>query len=170
MKTFIVPLRAAVVFAGLLSGTALVLAQDQGANPAKDAPKADGQPAATQPGTGMAGKMDPAEMKKMQEMHGKMMGGGEMAMGPKGDAGPSSQAYAAVNAKMHQDMAITYTGDADVDFVKVMIPHHHGAIETAKVVLKFGKDAETKKLAEEIIKAQEGEIAVMTAWLKSKGK
>lgn len=97
-----------------------------------------------------------------------MMGG--MAMGPKGDTGPASQAYAAANMKMHQAMAITFTGDADVDFARSMIAHHQGAIDMAKVALQYGKDEKARKLAEEIIKAQEAEIAMMTEWLKSKGK
>jgi uncharacterized protein (DUF305 family) len=112
--------------------------------------------------------MDPDHMKAMREMHDKMMGG--MAMGPKGDTGPASQAYAAANAKMHQGMAITFTGDADVDFAKGMIAHHQGAIEMAKVALQYGKDEKIRKLAEDVIKAQEAEIAMMTEWLKSKAK
>src|SRR6476659_5515668 len=72
---------------------------------------------------------------------------------PKGDAGPSSQAFHAANMKMHSAMDITFTGKADVDFVKGMIPHHAGAIDMAKVEIAFGKDPELKKLAEAIIKA-----------------
>ena len=107
-------------------------------------------------------------MKMMQEMHGKMMGGG-MGMQPNGDTGPSSQAFNGVNAKMHQDMAITFSGNADIDFANSMIPHHQGAIDMAKVELAFGKDPEIKKLAETIIKAQEDEIAVLKEWLKKQG-
>lgn len=165
---------AAAAVAFLLNGASLAFAQEHDAHHPKDALKAtDPAPMLQQmepgKGTGMGGMMDPGQMKKMQEMHGKMMGG-DMAMSPKGDAGLSSQAFAGVNAKMHQDMAITFTGNADVDFVNGMIPHHQGAIEMAKVVLKYGKDPETKKLAEGIIKAQEVEIAVMTEWLKTKAK
>jgi uncharacterized protein (DUF305 family) len=72
--------------------------------------------------------------------------------------------------KMHSAMDITYTGKADVDFVKGMIPHHAGAIDMAKAVLAYGKDPEIKKLAEGIIKAQETEIAQMQAWLKKNGQ
>jgi hypothetical protein len=166
-------LTLAATIAGLMLGSVNLAVADDAHHP-KDAPKAaEPAPQTTpmEPGKGMdmGGMMDPAKMKMMQEMHGKMMGG-DMAMGPKGDTGPASQAYAAANSKMHQDMAITFTGDADVDFVKGMIPHHQGAIETAKVVLQYGKDSETKKLAEGIIKAQEGEIAVMTEWLKTRAK
>ena len=62
-----------------------------------------------------------------------------------------------------------FSGDADVDFMKQMRPHHQAAIDMAKVVLANGKDAETKKLAQEIITAQEKEIAIIDAWLKKKG-
>ncbi|HET7679555.1 MAG TPA: DUF305 domain-containing protein [Xanthobacteraceae bacterium] len=96
--------------------------------------------------------------------HGSMAGSTSL----KGDAGPSSLAFHAVNMKMHSAMDITFTGNADVDFVNGMIAHHAGAIDMAKVVLAFGKDPEVKKLAESIIKAQETEIAQMQDWLKKK--
>ena len=61
-------------------------------------------------------------------------------------------------------------GNADVDFIKGMIPHHQGAIDMAKVVLEKGKDPEIKKLAEGIVKAQESEIKLMNDWLKAHKK
>jgi hypothetical protein len=108
-------------------------------------------------------------MKMMQDMHGKMMGG-EMAMQPNGDKGSSSQAFNGIMARMHQDMAITYTGKADVDFVKGMIPHHQAAVDMAKTELAFGKDPEIRKLAEDVVKAQEAEIASMEDWLKKQNQ
>jgi uncharacterized protein (DUF305 family) len=69
---------------------------------------------------------------------------------------------------MHADMmAVPYTGDADVDFVRGMIPHHQGAIDMARVVLANGKDSEIRRLAEGIVKAQEAEIKEMRDWLKT---
>lgn len=82
----------------------------------------------------------------------------------------STMEFAKANDKMHKDMAIAYSGNADVDFVKGMIPHHQGAIDMAKIVIKYGKDPEIKKLAEGIITAQESEIAMMKAWLAARPK
>ena len=73
-------------------------------------------------------------------------------------------------ATMMKNMAVPYTGDADVDFLKSMIPHHQGAIDMAKVALQFAKDPEVLKLAQDVITAQESEIAVMKDWLAKNAK
>jgi uncharacterized protein (DUF305 family) len=67
---------------------------------------------------------------------------------------------------MMAGMMVTYSGNADVDFVTGMIPHHQGAIDMAKIELQYGKDATLQKLAGDIVKAQEGEITFMQDWLK----
>jgi uncharacterized protein (DUF305 family) len=72
-------------------------------------------------------------------------------------------------AAMMKDMMVPYTGDADVDFVKGMIPHHQGAIDMAQVALLYGKDPALLKLANDVVSAQQGEIAFMKEWLKRKG-
>ena len=82
----------------------------------------------------------------------------------------SSKAFIEANARMHSDMAVKYSGDADIDFVKGMVPHHTGAVEMAKIVLQYGKDPEVKKLAEDVIKAQTSEIAWMNDGLAKHAK
>jgi uncharacterized protein (DUF305 family) len=87
-----------------------------------------------------------------------------------GSTGKAEQAFEAANARMHQAMAITYSGNADIDFARGMIAHHQGAIDMAKVVLEHGTDPSIRKLAEDIIAAQEKEIGWMEGWLKKKGQ
>ena len=82
----------------------------------------------------------------------------------------STKAYRDANAKMHKDMDIPYSGDADADFVRGMIPHHQGAIDMARIVLTHGKDPEIRKLAENVVRDQEKEVAMMKDWLKKNGK
>ena len=93
----------------------------------------------------------------------------DMMAKPVGDQGAASKAFAEANAKMHKNMAIKFSGDADKDFVRGMIAHHQGAIDMAKIELEYGKDAEIRKLAEGIVKAQESEIKQMQDWLKKNG-
>lgn len=82
--------------------------------------------------------------------------------------GVATNAFREANARMHADMAIRYSGDVDRDFVAGMIPHHRGAVAMAKIALEHSKDPEIRRLAEEIVKAQETEIAQMQAILKRK--
>lgn len=60
------------------------------------------------------------------------------------------------------------TGKAlEKEFIIGMIPHHQGAVDMAKKMLEDKTiSPEMKKFAEDIIRAQEGEIKMMNEWLK----
>jgi uncharacterized protein (DUF305 family) len=89
-----------------------------------------------------------------------------MKMGD-GDAG---KAFMKAMQDMQQGMQADMSGDADKDFVGMMMPHHQGAIDMAKVELQYGKDASLRKMAAGIIKAQEKEIAEMKRWQQKHAK
>lgn len=86
------------------------------------------------------------------------------------DPGTSTPAYEAAMATMMSSMMVPHTGDADVDFIRNMIPHHQGAVDMALVVLEHGTDPDVRVLAEAVIAAQEAEIAWMTDWLAARGQ
>jgi uncharacterized protein (DUF305 family) len=104
-------------------------------------------------------------MMNMDHMQSMM----ESMMPAEGDS-ESTKAFKQADMVMMQDMAVEYTGNADVDFRLKMIPHHQGAIDMAKVALEHGTDPDTKLLAEAIIAAQEREIAEMQDWLERNRK
>jgi Domain of unknown function (DUF305) len=89
------------------------------------------------------------------------LGAAQHSHGP----GPSSGGFETMMtesvSRMHAAMDLPFTGDADRDFARMMIPHHQGAIDMAIAELRYGKDARLKRLAQEIIVEQQQEIAVM---------
>ena len=77
---------------------------------------------------------------------------------------PADKALMQSMQTMMKDMHAKPTGDADMDFVAMMLPHHQGAVDMAKVELQYGKDPMLRELANSIIAAQEKEIGMMNAW------
>lgn len=67
---------------------------------------------------------------------------------------------AAMN-KMMGNMRVRASGDVDQDFAAMMIPHHQGAIDMAQAELRYGRNEQLRRLAQEIIVEQQQEIAVM---------
>ncbi len=81
----------------------------------------------------------------------------------------AQKVYMEAMTKMHPSMmAGIMISDPDVAFSCAMISHHQGAIDMSRVVLKNGKDPQTKAMAEAIIRAQEKEIGEFKAWLSKK--
>ena len=78
---------------------------------------------------------------------------------------PADKAFTSAMQTMMRTMHVKPTGQPDRDFVTMMMPHHRGAVDMARIELQYGKDPELRKLAEDIVKAQEQEIDAMKAWL-----
>jgi uncharacterized protein (DUF305 family) len=98
--------------------------------------------------------------------HGTHAGHGTQMQQSAASTSPSTQAFEAANQKMHGEMTIQYTGDADKDFLSGMIPHHRGAVDMAAIVIEYGKNPKVRELAEQIIREQEKEIVLMQALLE----
>ena len=92
------------------------------------------------------------------------------AAGPHRHGAEQDAFPAAMHRQMRDMMAAmdraSMTGDPDRDFLAMMIPHHQGAIDMARLVLVHGRDPLTQQLAEEIIASQPAEIASMQARLR----
>lgn len=92
------------------------------------------------------------------------------------DAGDKSRAESTCSDKLRQSMddmhhqmhMVKTTGDADEDFVRLMLPHHQGAVDMAKIELLCGKDSVNRRLAQEIIVEQQSEIDLMNLWLSKR--
>lgn len=82
----------------------------------------------------------------------------------------STRAFQQVSRRMHEGMAVEFTGDADVDFLRAMIPHHQAGIDMARIALEHGKDPEVRRLAKQIIEAQEHEIDLVERWLAARDR
>ena len=92
---------------------------------------------------------------------------------PHADGGMMGMHGAAMQAAMQhmqQGMVMPMSGDPDRDFAQMMIPHHQGAIDMARIELESGKDPQLRQMAQKIIEDQEREIATLKEWLAQHGK
>jgi len=109
--------------------------------------------------------MNNADMLSLEQM-GMMMGCGEMDC-------PSTSMYMHENMAMHEGMAIEFTGDPQVDFVRGMIPHHDGAIVMCDIVRATTDTATIDPFIDELCSAieagQQAEVDAMTSWLADMG-
>jgi len=84
---------------------------------------------------------------------------------PGASADSTQAAFAAENAaamaKMMAGMDVKPSGDIDHDFAAMMIPHHQGAIDMALAELRYGRNEQLRRIAQEIIVDQQQEIAAM---------
>jgi uncharacterized protein (DUF305 family) len=71
---------------------------------------------------------------------------------------------------MQENMGMPMSGDPDRDFAQMMIPHHQGAIDMARIELESGKDPQLRRMAQKVIEDQEREIATLKEWLAQHGK
>jgi uncharacterized protein (DUF305 family) len=77
------------------------------------------------------------------------------------DTLPVNNALNQAMTSMNAAMSVPTTGNPDIDFAAMMIPHHQGAVEMAKVELQYGTDSRLRRLAQEIIVTQQSEVALM---------
>ncbi len=92
---------------------------------------------------------------------------GSQSHAAKTSASPDWSELQASMEKMHGAMAIvTESDNSDVDFVRLMLPHHQAAVDMAKAQLLYGTDPQMRRLAQEIITDQQSEIELMQLWLK----
>jgi len=93
---------------------------------------------------------------------------GMAASGPSGET-PADAGYRRAMEEMMNGMNAPPTGDADRDFVTGMIPHHQGAVDMARIELRYGRDRELRRLSQHIVATQQREIAEMRAWQAKHG-
>jgi uncharacterized protein (DUF305 family) len=87
--------------------------------------------------------------------------GAALCMAATGDEASFLAENDAAMSKMMTAMAVKPAGDVDKDFIATMVPHHQGAIEMAQAELRYGRNEQLRRLAQEIIVDQSQEIAAM---------
>ena len=151
-----------LILAALLAAAPLAAQSMQGMDPSK-----------TNPGKMDHSKMDHGKKPDDQKMgcmgedgQCKMMASKMMAAGKNTPANP----YAEASMASHKAMMTAMGGDASETWTRQMIEHHRGGIAMSKIALDKAQDKDTLANARKLIAAQDREIGVYQAWLKSRGK
>ena len=91
-----------------------------------------------------------------------------------GDRATPDTDWSDLNAAMERmhiaTASVERSGNSDMDFVRLMLPHHQAAIDMARAQLLYGADPQMRRLAQEIITDQQSEIELMQLWLKQQGR
>ncbi len=82
----------------------------------------------------------------------------------------SANPYAPAEMKMHERMMGAMGADATETWVRKMIEHHRGGVETSQIVLRETRDPKVRQMATKTITDQNREIGELQAWLRSHGK
>ena len=110
----------------------------------------------------------PTTARAVHEHHGAATPQPRGSTGAHGDAAAhfAREMDASMQQMMRDMHAPGYSGNADIDFLSMMIAHHQGAIEMARLQLIHGRDPLVRQMAEEIIAGQATEVAAMRARLE----
>jgi uncharacterized protein (DUF305 family) len=103
---------------------------------------------------------------------------GQMPRGPmtmnslrqEGDVDPATQTLRAAYAVMEEKIDIAFSDETDVDFIKIMVLREKASLDMVRTAVGFARDPEVRNLADNIIKAKEGNLAQMHDWLKKRGR
>ncbi|WP_367103253.1 DUF305 domain-containing protein [uncultured Psychrobacter sp.] len=110
-----------------------------------------------------------AQQSEIEQMQGWLDNNPDAAE-PSADTKAMQQAYSGGMDAMHGEMMLGIADpDPDMAFARGMLPHHVGAVDMAEAQLKYGKDAEMRELAQQVIDAQQAEIEQMRNWITAHG-
>ncbi len=98
-----------------------------------------------------------AEIEELRDIKQREFGTSEIPMGMSGEE-------MEMMGMMMDPEELADAEPFDRAFIDNMIPHHQSAIDMAEVALENSENEEMRSLAEEIIAAQEAEIAQMREW------
>lgn len=85
-------------------------------------------------------------------------------------AATAANPYGSAEMKMHEKMMGATGADASETWVRKMIEHHRGGIETSRIAVAQAKDPMVKQMAQKTATMQEKEVAELQGWLRQHGK